>query len=93
MHTCFLNTINIINICPNNFAIQLEWSVARCGEGGEARLPRDSVYFEHWQKRGELLENTTSRKLRVDLWPTTVESSLAYLIQFYISCSFSHLKK
>lgn len=54
MHTCFLNTINIINICPNNFAIQLEWSVAWDGEGGEARLSRDSVYFEHWQKQGEL---------------------------------------
>lgn len=54
MHTCFLCTINIITICPNNFAIQLEWSVAWDAEGGEARLPRDSVYFELWQRQEEL---------------------------------------
>lgn len=44
MHTCFRGIIRIIHICPNNFAVQLEQSVAWDGEGAEARSPRDSVH-------------------------------------------------
>lgn len=94
MHTCFWDLcIILVNICPNNFAVKLKQSVAWDGEGGEARLPRDSVHSNISRDRERtVIENTTSRKLSVDLWPTIVENRLVYLSQVWISCSFSHLK-
>lgn len=50
MPACFLG---IINICCNNFAIQLECLWPGVGRDG-GRLPRDSVHFGPWQRQGEL---------------------------------------
>lgn len=63
MHTCFWDIIYIINICPNNFSVQLEQSVA-CGvEGGEIRLTRDSVHLNIDRGRESCVREDKQQKI------------------------------